>query len=32
VVVVDGVEDSNAIDPGVFHDPTNGTLWLTYGS
>ena len=28
----DGVEDSNAIDPGVFHDPTNGTLWLTYGS
>ena len=28
----DGVEDSNAIDPGVFRDPTNGTLWLTYGS
>jgi arabinan endo-1,5-alpha-L-arabinosidase len=28
----DGVEDSNAIDPGVFRDPTNGSLWLTYGS
>jgi len=28
----DGVEDSNAIDPGVLRDPTNGTLWLTYGS
>jgi arabinan endo-1,5-alpha-L-arabinosidase len=32
VVWSDGVEDSNAIDPGVFHDPTNGSLWLTYGS
>jgi arabinan endo-1,5-alpha-L-arabinosidase len=32
VVWSDGVEDSNAIDPGVFHDPTNATLWLTYGS
>ena len=28
----DGVEDSNAIDPGVFLDPTNGRLWLVYGS
>src|SRR5579863_5757067 len=28
----DGVEDSNAIDPGVFLDPTDGKLWLTYGS
>jgi arabinan endo-1,5-alpha-L-arabinosidase len=28
----DGVEDSNAIDPGVFRDPTTGRLWLTYGS
>jgi len=28
----DGVEDSNAIDPGVFLDPTSGKLWLTYGS
>ena len=32
VVWSDGVEDSNAIDPGVMRDPTNGTLWLTYGS
>jgi arabinan endo-1,5-alpha-L-arabinosidase len=32
VVWSDGVEDCNAIDPGVFRDPTNGTLWLTYGS
>ncbi|HUI54774.1 MAG TPA: family 43 glycosylhydrolase [Bryobacteraceae bacterium] len=28
----DGIEDCNAIDPGVFLDPTDGTLWLTYGS
>jgi len=28
----DGVEDCNAIDPGVFLDPTTGKLWLTYGS
>ena len=28
----DGVEDSNAIDPGVLLDPTDGKLWLTYGS
>ena len=28
----DGVEDSNAIDPGVFLDLTTGRLWLTYGS
>ena len=32
VVWSDGTEDSNAIDPGVFRDPTNGSLWLTYGS
>ena len=32
VVWSDGVEDSNAIDPGVLRDPTNGTMWLTYGS
>ena len=32
VVWSDGVEDCNAIDPGVFRDPTNGSLWLTYGS
>ena len=28
----DGVEDCNAIDPGVFLDPTDGRLWLIYGS
>ena len=28
----DGVEDSNAIDPGVFLDPKTGRLWLVYGS
>ena len=28
----DGVEDCNGIDPGVFLDPTDGRLWLTYGS
>src|SRR5688572_25616661 len=32
VVWSDGVEDSNAIDPGLFRDPANGSLWLTYGS
>jgi arabinan endo-1,5-alpha-L-arabinosidase len=32
VVWSDGVEDSNAIDPGVFRDPNTGSLWLTYGS
>ncbi|PWT91882.1 MAG: glycoside hydrolase [Blastocatellia bacterium] len=28
----DGIEDCNAIDPGIFLDPTTGKLWLTYGS
>jgi arabinan endo-1,5-alpha-L-arabinosidase len=28
----DGIEESNAIDPGVFRDPTTGRLWLVYGS
>jgi arabinan endo-1,5-alpha-L-arabinosidase len=28
----DGVEDCNAIDPGLFLDPSDGRLWLTYGS
>jgi arabinan endo-1,5-alpha-L-arabinosidase len=32
IVWSDGVEDSNAIDPGAFLDPTTGSLWLTYGS
>ena len=32
IVWSDGVEDSNAIDPGLLRDPTNGSLWMTYGS
>jgi arabinan endo-1,5-alpha-L-arabinosidase len=28
----DGIEDCNAIDPGVFLDPSDGRLWLVYGS
>lgn len=28
----DGVEDCNAIDPGVLLDPTTKRLWLVYGS
>jgi arabinan endo-1,5-alpha-L-arabinosidase len=28
----DGIEDSNAIDPGVLLDPNDGRLWLVYGS
>jgi arabinan endo-1,5-alpha-L-arabinosidase len=28
----DGIEDSNAIDPGVFLDPNDHRLWLVYGS
>ena len=28
----DGVEDCNAIDPGVLHDPITKKLWLVYGS
>ena len=28
----DGVEDCNAIDPGVFLDPTDDRMWLVYGS
>jgi arabinan endo-1,5-alpha-L-arabinosidase len=31
VVWSDGIEDSNAIDPGVLLEP-DGRLWLTYGS
>jgi len=27
-----GVEDSNAIDPGLFLDPTDGKLWMVDGS
>lgn len=32
VAFSDGVEDCNAIDPGVFLDPVTNRLWLTYGS
>jgi len=32
VVWSDGIEDSNAIDPGVFLDPNDGRFWLSYGS
>jgi arabinan endo-1,5-alpha-L-arabinosidase len=32
VVWSDGVEDNYAIDPGLFRDPTDGSLWMTYGS
>ncbi len=32
VATSDGVEDSNAIDPGAFLDPTDGKLWLVDGS
>ncbi len=28
----DGIEDSNAIDPGLLRDPNDGRLWLVYGS
>lgn len=28
----DGIEESNAIDPGIFLDPNTGRLWLVYGS
>lgn len=32
VVGSDGVEDCNAIDPGLLLDPTDGRLWMVYGS
>lgn len=28
----DGVEDNDAIDPGLLLDPTDGRLWCTYGT
>ena len=28
----DGVEDNDAIDPGILLDPTDGRLWLSYGT
>jgi arabinan endo-1,5-alpha-L-arabinosidase len=32
VASTDGIEFCNGIDPGAFLDPTDGRLWLTYGS
>lgn len=32
VAASDGVEDCNAIDPGLLLDPVTKKLWLTYGS
>src|SRR5687768_6679004 len=32
VVWSDGIEDSNAIDPGILLDPADGRLWMVYGS
>jgi arabinan endo-1,5-alpha-L-arabinosidase len=32
VVSSDGLEDCNAIDPGVLLNPNDGRLWLVYGS
>ncbi|MDN3580331.1 family 43 glycosylhydrolase [Mucilaginibacter flavus] len=28
----DGIEDNDAIDPGLLMDPTDGRLWLSYGT
>ncbi len=28
----DGLEDNDAIDPGLLHDPVTGRLWLSYGT
>jgi arabinan endo-1,5-alpha-L-arabinosidase len=28
----DGIEDNDAIDPGLLLDPTTGRLWLSYGT
>jgi len=32
VASTDGNEDCDAIDPGILLDPTNGRLWLSYGT
>jgi arabinan endo-1,5-alpha-L-arabinosidase len=32
VAASDGVEDCDAIDPGFLLDPTDGRLWVTYGT
>lgn len=28
----DGIEDNDSIDPGLLLDPTDGSLWLSYGT
>ena len=28
----DGLEDNDAIDPGVLLDPTDGRMWVSYGT
>ena len=28
----DGIEDNDAIDPGLLLDPTDGRLWMSYGT
>jgi len=32
VAASDGVEDNDAIDPGLLLDPTDGRLWMVYGT
>jgi arabinan endo-1,5-alpha-L-arabinosidase len=32
IVASAATDDFNAIDPAIFHDTNNGTLWLTFGS
>jgi len=32
VAASDGLEDNDAIDPGLLLDPTTGRLWLSYGT
>ncbi len=32
VATSDGYEECDAIDPGLFLDPTTGRLWMTYGT
>lgn len=32
VAASDGLEDNDAIDPGLLLDPTTGKLWLSYGT
>lgn len=32
VAASDGVEDNDAIDPGLLLDPTDGRLWMCYGT